>query len=291
MRRGSLQAGRYTIPLIECGVCVVGSGAAGLGAAVHLRHLGVSDVVIVTERLGGGTSANAGSDKQTYCRVNPAAEGGDGVYAMAQELFSGGAMHGDIALVEAALSDREFYHLLELGVPFPHDRYGVYAGYRTDHDTVGRGTSVGPATSIVMFERLLEEARRLGIPILDETTVVELVTDSAGGVVKVSGLLGLEQSRVQRDEAFGLVAITADYVVLATGGPGGLYRDSVYPPDQIGGLGAPLAKGALGLQSHRIPVRHRLDRLSLEPLRQLPTGAPAIRLDGCGRGRRARIPS
>ncbi len=53
-------------------------------------------------------------------------------------------MHGDIALVEAALSEREFYHLAELGVDFPHDRYGVYPGYRTDHDTADRGTSAGP---------------------------------------------------------------------------------------------------------------------------------------------------
>jgi succinate dehydrogenase/fumarate reductase flavoprotein subunit len=204
----------------------------------------VSDVVIVTERLGGGASANAGSDKQTYCRVNPAAEGGDGIFAMAGELFSGGAMHGDVALVEAALSEREFYHLLELGVPFPHDRYGVYPGYRTDHDSVGRGISAGPATSIMMFERLLEEVRRLEIPIVDDTMIIELITDSTDGEARVSGLLGLERSRVGHDEAFGLVTITADYVVLAVGGPGGLYRDSVYPPDQIGGLGVPLAAGA-----------------------------------------------
>ena len=28
-------------------------------------------------------------------------------------------MHGDIALVEAALSTQEFYHLVQIGVPFP----------------------------------------------------------------------------------------------------------------------------------------------------------------------------
>ena len=42
----------------------------------------------------------------------------------------------------------------------------------------------------------------------------------------------------------GLSAVMADYVIYAVGGPGGLFRDSVYPPDQIGGLGAPLAAGA-----------------------------------------------
>jgi succinate dehydrogenase/fumarate reductase flavoprotein subunit len=244
MRRGYLITGRDRVPLIECRVCVVGSGAAGLGTAVHLGRMGVSDVVIVTERLGGGASANAGSDKQTYYRVNPSLEGGDGVYAAARELFSGGAMHGDIALVEAALSERGFYRLIELGVPFPHDRYGVYPGYRTDHDSVGRGSSAGPATSIMMFERLLDEVRRLGIPIVDDTMAVELVTEGAGGTPRIAGLLGLERARAGRGASLGLVAVRADYVVLAVGGPGGLYRDSVYPGDQVGGLGAALAAGA-----------------------------------------------
>lgn len=243
MRRGFLEAGRLNVPLIECEVAIVGSGAAALNAAVHLRHLGARDVVIVTERLGGGASANSGSDKQTYCRVNPAAQGGDSVAAMAEELFSGGAMHGDIALVEAGLSGREFYHLVELGVDFPHDQFGVYPGYRTDYDSVGRGTSAGPETSIKMYARLSEAVGRLGIPIVDGWTVVELITESNNGVARISGLVGLERSRIE-DDACGLSAVAADYVIYAVGGPGGLYRDSVYPPDQIGGLGAPLAAGA-----------------------------------------------
>ncbi len=244
MRRGHIEAGGTTVPLIECVVCIVGSGAAGLNAAVHLVRLGVEDVVIVTERLGGGASANAGSDKQTYCRVNPAAEGGDGVAAMAEDLFSGGAMHGDIALVEAALSEREFYHLVELGVAFPHDRYGVYPGYRTDHDSAGRGTSAGPGTSIAMYERLAEEAARLGVVIIDGWTVMEIVTDADGGARRAAGLLGLSRSGTGEDGAPALSAVAADYVIYAVGGPGGLSRDSVYPPDQVGGLGAPLAAGA-----------------------------------------------
>ncbi len=244
MRRGHIDAGWLRVPLIECRVCIVGSGAAALNAAVHLRRFGVDDVVIVTERLGGGASANAGSDKQTYCRVTPAAARGDAVNLMAEELFSGGAMHGDIALVEAALSEREFYHLVELGVEFPHDRFGVYPGYRTDHDSVGRGTSAGPETSIKMYGRLLDEVGRLGVPIVDGWTVIEVVTETAGGVSRISGLVGLERPRAGEQGAVGLSAVSADYVIYAVGGPGGLYRDSVYPPDQIGGLGAPLRAGA-----------------------------------------------
>jgi succinate dehydrogenase/fumarate reductase flavoprotein subunit len=244
MRRGVIAAGGVSVPVIESRVCIVGSGAAALNAAVHLRRLGVDDVIIVTERVGGGVSANAGSDKQTYYRTNPAAAGGDGVRETAEALFSGGAMHGDIALVEAALSEREFYHLVELGVDFPHDRYGLSPGYRTDHDTADRGTSAGPRTSIEMVARLADEVKRLKIPIVDGLTVVELITDSMDGATRVAGLVGLERPRIGRDDTFGLAAVIADYIVYAVGGPGGLFRDSVYPPDQVGGLGAPLAAGA-----------------------------------------------
>ena len=44
--------------------------------------------------------------------------------------------------------------LVELGVPFPTNEYGEYAGYKTDHDNTLRATSVGPLTSKVMTEKL-----------------------------------------------------------------------------------------------------------------------------------------
>lgn len=52
-----------------CHTLVIGSGAAGLSAAVQLHRLGVKDVLIVTEGLDRGTSINTGSDKQTYYKL------------------------------------------------------------------------------------------------------------------------------------------------------------------------------------------------------------------------------
>ena len=48
---------------------VIGSGAAGLNAAVQLHQSGVEELLIVTEGLDKGTSINAGSDKQTYYKI------------------------------------------------------------------------------------------------------------------------------------------------------------------------------------------------------------------------------
>lgn len=112
---------------------MVGSGAAGLNA-VDRVFFGQKDVALLTDNLKWGTSRNTGSDKQTYYKLTLAGNVPDSVYELAETLFNGGSMDGDIALVEAALSARAFFRLVELGVPFPHSRYGEYVGYKTDHD-------------------------------------------------------------------------------------------------------------------------------------------------------------
>lgn len=120
---------------------VIGSGAAGLAAAVRLHALGVENLAVFTEGLRMGTSINTGSDKQTYYKLGMYGAEPDSPFLMAQDLARGGSVHGDIALVEAALSPLAFGHLTTLGVPFPHDPFGQYIGYKTDHDPKRRATS------------------------------------------------------------------------------------------------------------------------------------------------------
>jgi succinate dehydrogenase/fumarate reductase flavoprotein subunit len=150
------------IPVHSLNTLVIGSGAAGLNAALQLHRRGVRNVAILTELWGAGTSFNAGSDKQTYYKLSLAGAKPDSPRQMAEDLFRGGCMHGDIALCEAQHSARAFFNLVELGVPFPHTRHGAYVGYRTDHDPLGRGTSAGPLTSRMMCERLGEAVQQAG---------------------------------------------------------------------------------------------------------------------------------
>ncbi|MCP4757530.1 MAG: FAD-binding protein [Proteobacteria bacterium] len=237
MLKESITIAGKSLPFIDIRVAVVGSGAAGLNASVHLRRMGVDGVAIVTEKMGAGTSANAGSDKQTYYRLNPTGASPDSSLEMARDLFDGHCMHGDIALVESALSPREFYHLVEAGVPFPQNRFGEYVGFQTDHDSKFRGTSAGPRTSIQMVDRLAAEVARDKTPVLDGYDVIDLLIRSDGHDNRVAGLMTL-------DEAGRPLVIKTDFVVYATGGPGALYADSVYPPSQIGSLGIALKAGA-----------------------------------------------
>lgn len=220
----------------EAHTVVVGSGAAGFNAADRLRQYGVEDVILVTEAVNGGTSRNTGSDKQTYYKLSLAGGQGDSVRRLARVLYDGGCVDGDHALCEAALSCQGFFKLVELGVPFPHNRYGEFVGYKTDHDPNDRGTSVGPYTSRYMTEALERAVREKGIPVYDHCQVIRILTD--GG--KVYGILCLDK------EQGDYVVIKCVNLVYATGGPAGIYRDSVYPASQSGASGIAFEAGVLG---------------------------------------------
>ncbi|MCP4681095.1 MAG: FAD-binding protein, partial [Desulfobacterales bacterium] len=194
MKHKTITINGKDLPLITTGVAIVGSGTAALNAATHLDQFNIKDILIITQKMGAGTSANTGSDKQTYYRLNPSHPHGDSTLQMAEDLFSGHCMHGDIALVESALSLREFFHLVELGVPFPQNRFGDYIGFQTDHDTKKRGTSAGPRTSIKMYENLRDEVIRRNIPVLDNTEIIDLLTRLNDNKPHIAGLLALKQT-------------------------------------------------------------------------------------------------
>ena len=223
---------------------IVGSGAAALNAAVALHDRGQHDIAIVTECWGGGASAHAGSDKQTYYKLSLAGGEPDSPRQLAEDLFAGGSMHGDIALCEAQHSAQAFYHLVQMGVPFPHDRYGGFTGYQTDHDARGRATSAGPLTSHLMVEALSRVARDKAIRVFEPYQVVALLTDEQDPAPRMIGAIALDvESCAALAPRF--VLFNAVNVILATGGPGGLYLDSVYPVEQTGSIGLALRIGAV----------------------------------------------
>ena len=215
---------------------VVGSGAAGLNAAVQVHRRGI-DVLIVTEGLGKGTSINTGSDKQTYYKLGLCGAAPDSVADMAAALFAAGGMHGDLALAEAAGSVRAFCNLVALGVPFPQDAYGQFPGYKTDHDPARRATSTGPYTSRHMCLALIREVKRLKIPVRENLSVTDLLVCGKGAGRRVCGALALDADGTWH-------AFRAENVVFATGGFGGLYAASAYPAVQLGAIGVALRAGA-----------------------------------------------
>ncbi len=244
MREERVNVKGYSLRVYSVNTVVVGSGAAGLSAADRVHSFGQKDVVLITENLLWGTSRNTGSDKQTYYKLTLAGDVRDSIYDLARTLFEGGSMDGDIALVEAALSARAFFRLVELGVPFPHSVYGEYVGYKTDHDPKQRATSAGPLTSQYMCEKLLEEVKRKGIKILEGYQVIGILTDREKR--KVVGLIALDLKNLDnRDNRY--VLFNATNVIYTTGGPAGMfYYHSVYPTTQFGSTGIAFEAGIWG---------------------------------------------
>ena len=213
---------------------IIGTGCAGFNAADRLYDLGIRDIAIITEGRFMGTSRNTGSDKQTYYKLSLCGSDGDSVREMADTLYSGGGVMGEHALCEAAYSTRCFMRLVELGVPFPTNEYGEYAGYKTDHDPRTRATSCGPLTSKYMTEALERSVLSKNIEIIDFQRVIKILTDdnAVTGVACANTVTG------------DLSVIACQNVILCTGGPASIYKNTVYPESQHGATGLAIEAGA-----------------------------------------------
>lgn len=240
MHKTTISIDGNRIGLITLNTAVIGTGAAGFNAADRLWQYGQKDIAIITEHIKSGTSRNTGSDKQTYYKLSLSGDEPDSVRALAKVLFEGQCVDGDIALCEAALSAQSFIRLSELGVPFPKNRYGEYIGYKTDHDPSRRATSVGPYTSKIMTECLERSVNEKSIPIFDKLQVIRIISKNN----KLSGILCLNLEPKEDEELY--IAFNCTNIIFATGGPAGMYADSVYPFGHYGATGVAFKGGARG---------------------------------------------
>ncbi len=251
MRQQSLSLDGVSIPTTSANTIIVGAGAAGMNCAVQLlrqwRFRGAEDpaekLLVVTGGLALGASRMSGSDKQTYYKMGTSPRVPDTASDFAKTLTAFGCCHGDNALIEGVCSLRSFYNLVEAGVPFPHDPTGAFIGYKTDHDPYERATSAGPKTSKFMSECLQAEAERLGVRIIDRRPVVEFVTTGENDNKRIVAMVCLDMSRAGDGEP-GLAVFTAENWVLAAGGPGEIYKTTVYPRGQYG-IGGPAFRAGL----------------------------------------------
>ncbi len=230
-----------TLPVIATNTAVVGSGAAGYNALDCLLKEGHADAVLITDHRKAGTSRNTGSDKQTYYKLSLAGDAPDSVGALAQVLFGGRCVDGDLALCEAALSAQGFYKLVGLGVPFPKNSFGEYVGYKTDHDPSKRATSVGPYTSKMMTEALERSVMQQGAKIYDNHQVIRILTNEAKTVA-----LGLLCLNTAPDAPCPYTIFRCKNIIYATGGPASMYANSVYPHSHFGASGLAFEAGVHG---------------------------------------------
>jgi len=242
-----------TVTFHRYNTVIVGAGAAGVNCAVHLYEFmeqkGVANpqekIAVVTAGLGLGASRMSGSDKQTYYKIGTSPDVPDSAEDFAKSLTAAGCCHGDSALAEGIGSLREFYHLVQVGVPFPHDPMGTYIGYKTDHDPYERATSAGPKTSRFMSECLQKQLERYGVRIHDQQEVAHLLTVGSGKSRRIAGIVTIDRKSIGKSN-YAINIFLASNIVLAAGGPGELYKTSVYPRGQLGIHGLAFKAGLIG---------------------------------------------
>ncbi len=233
---------------------IVGSGAAGMNCGVHLcefmEQKGIKNpgnrIAVVTSGIGLGASRMSGSDKQTYYKIGTSPDIADNAEEFAKSLTAAGCCHYDTALIEAIGSLREFYHLVQAGVPFPTDSMGTFIGYKTDHDPYERATSAGPKTSRYMSECLQRQLERYDVKIYDRQETIHLLTFGSGEQKRIIGIVTIDKTKID-DLYDGINVFLCSNIVLAAGGPGKLYKTSVYPEGQVGIHGFAFKAGLVGV--------------------------------------------
>ena len=180
-------------------VLILGSGQAGLAAAVSAASAGARVLILEKRSIIGGSTAMssgltayAGTDEQALIGVR------DDVESLRNDIFATGQGKSDPALVDVYCREQlSTYHWLkELGVSYGH----VHAA---SGQSVPRSHSTDPSR---MVETLLKRAEGLGALLLLEVRALQLLTSDetvTGVMAEIHG---------------GIHAIEAGSVVLATGG-------------------------------------------------------------------------
>ncbi len=194
---------------LETDVLIIGAGGAGLRAAIEAHTMGAKVLVVSKGKFPSGcvTATAMGAMLAPFDRQ-------DSVERHIEDTLRGGHYLNDHNLVRILVR-----HATQRALDL--DRYGTefdkadgrYALFPYTGSSVPRGVLAGDRYRGGFFKGLVKEAQRLGIDILDEIMVTDILKE--GDVV--SGAVGLDL------KADTVLIIKAKAVVIATGGAGNLY--------------------------------------------------------------------
>jgi len=222
-------------------VVVVGGGGAALRSALAAAGSASTKVALLTKgKLGSsGVTATACSDRMAYHATLEHTEPGtaDAWKFHAEDIYriGGNVSDASLAAVLARNSGDSFYYLQSLGVPFAMRPDSKADQFVTDGSEYARACYTGPYTANHIEKALVEKIRTAPVAVFENTMAVDIL--KIGG--RAAGLLALDTASGE------FFAIGAGAVVLATGGPGGLFAVNVFPEGMTGdGTAMALRTGA-----------------------------------------------
>jgi succinate dehydrogenase / fumarate reductase flavoprotein subunit len=216
---------------IKADVIVVGAGGAGLRAALSVKETNKDlNVKVITkgERLKDSITATSYSDRMAFHATLDTTEPGteDSWKYHADDIFKIGGMVSDKILAEvlAKNSKDAFEYLDKLGVPFVKEN-GKVKQFRTDGSKYARACFTGPDTAVQIAQILSKEVDKQKIEVIENVMFQDILLDEEN---KVKG-------------AWGINTITNEYfffetpsIILACGGPGQVYSESLFPKEATG---------------------------------------------------------
>ncbi len=222
----------------SCDVLVIGSGGAGLMAAISAKetHKEAKVILVTKGELGkSGVTALACSDRMAFHVTLPYTEpGGEDAWKHhAEDIYriGGGVSDEDLAEILARNSRDAFEYLDSLGVPFVRDN-GKVAQFVTDGSKYARATYTGPDTANRIEEVLVNKVRGMGIDIIENHVVIDLIVSEENMVI---GAIGIDTNIGSQELDIECLTIyETKSVILSTGGAGEAYKVNVFPPGMTG---------------------------------------------------------
>jgi L-aspartate oxidase len=259
--------------ITECDVVVIGSGIAGLTAALRLRGQ-VEKVLVVTKDV-----LDAGSTQWAQGGIAAALGPGDTPEQHEHDTLVAGAGACDPVAVRALVTEgpEAVRELIALGTIFDHDPDGELSLTREGGHLRDRIAHAGGDATGAEIQRALIAAieRAPEIEVIPHALAVDLLLDDAGGV---SGVTLHVMGEGQRD---GVGAVQCRAVVLASGGLGQVFTQTTNPAVATGdGMAIAARAGAVLRDLEFVQFHPTVMYLGPESRGQQPLISEAVRGEG-----------